>query len=189
MKILLIDNYDSFTYNLVHYFLEFDGVELVVVKNDMVDDLLLNEADKIVISPGPGTPSQLPNVLQVIKGFSGIKPIFGICLGLQSIYEAFGGTLLNPARVYHGVTSTVAITDQEDQILKGIPNPFKAGRYHSWVCDENTLPPDLIISSWDEDREIMSCRHRSHQTFGVQFHPESFLTPEGKKMIENFIRL
>lgn len=189
MRILLIDNYDSFTYNLVHYFLEFDEVELVVVKNDTVEDLTLQEADKLVISPGPGIPTQLPNVLEIIKKFSGVKPIFGICLGLQSIYEAFGGTLLNPERVFHGVTSTVVITDEEDAILKGISNPFKAGRYHSWVCDPKTLPSELLITSWDEDKEIMSCRHRDHPTYGVQFHPESFLTPEGKKMIANFIRL
>ena len=189
MKILLIDNYDSFTYNLVHYFLEFDGVELIVIKNDEVNDIVLKEADKIVISPGPGTPAQLPNVIDVIKIYSGMKPIFGICLGLQSIYEAFGGTLLNPARVFHGVTSTVSITDNNDEILKGIESPFKAGRYHSWICDPKTLPADLVITSWDEDKEIMSCRHRHHQTYGVQFHPESFLTPDGKKMIENFVRL
>ena len=189
MKILLIDNYDSFTYNLVHYFMEFEGVELVIIKNDELSDELLQDAEKIVISPGPGTPSQIQNVLDAIKKYSGQKPVFGICLGLQSIYEAFGGTLLNPSRVFHGVTSTVVITDHDDQILKGISNPFKAGRYHSWICDPKTLPEELLITSWDEDKEIMSCRHRDHQTFGVQFHPESFLTPEGKRMIENFIRL
>jgi len=187
MKITLIDNYDSFTYNLVQYFNEIKGVDLIVVKNDHVNDEMLEVTDKIVISPGPGLPSQNGRIIEIIQNFSGRRPIFGICLGLQAIYEAFGGRLLNLQRVFHGVSSNVSITDHDDPILKTISNPFKAGRYHSWVCDPNYLPQELRISAWDEDQEVMACRHMTHPTYGVQFHPESFLTPEGRQMVRNFV--
>lgn len=188
MKIALIDNHDSFTYNLVQYLLEHQDVLLSVFKNDEIQTPDLVEFDKIVISPGPGIPSENGSIIEIIKTYSGQKPIFGVCLGLQAIYVAFGGQLLNLSRVFHGVSSDVAVIDAEDPILKGVDNPFKAGRYHSWVCDPVSLPEDLIITAWDDDNEIMACRHCSHPTYGVQFHPESFLTPDGKKMIENFVR-
>jgi anthranilate synthase component II len=189
MKVTLIDNYDSFTYNLVHYFNEIVDIQLTVVKNDRVTDSDLVSADKIVISPGPGLPAQNGEIVEIIRNFSGKRPIFGICLGLQAVYEAFGGKLQNLSRVFHGVSSTVSITDHQDPILKNINNPFKAGRYHSWVCDPNFLPQELFITAWDEDGEVMACRHQSHHTYGVQFHPESFLTPEGRQMIRNFIEI
>ncbi len=188
-KIVLIDNYDSFTYNLVQYFREQPQVEIIILRNDEVEVDQLKEFDKIVISPGPGVPSDSGQIIEIIKLFSGIKPIFGVCLGMQAIYESFGGRLLNLSRVFHGVSSTVTIYDPNDPILKEIPNPFTAGRYHSWVCDPAYLPPDLIITAWDSDREIMACRHKFHPTFGVQFHPESFLTREGIIMIKNFVEL
>ncbi len=189
MKIALIDNYDSFTYNLVQYFKEISGVELSVMKNDAMVDTILETTDKIVISPGPGLPSHNGQIIDMIKKYSGHKPIFGVCLGLQAIFEAFGGKLINLSRVFHGVSSNVEIVDVGDPILKGISNRFLAGRYHSWVCDPSSTPQELIVTAWDEDNEIMACRHRSHPTYGVQFHPESFLTPEGKKMISNFVNL
>src|SRR5687767_3081101 len=131
MRIILVDNYDSFTYNLVQYFNEIEGVELTVVKNDRITDSQLKDADKIVISPGPGLPAHNGKIIDIIKTYSGIKPILGVCLGLQAIYEAFGGSLLNLSRVFHGVSSNVLITDPADPIFKNISNPFKAGRYHS----------------------------------------------------------
>lgn len=189
MKIILVDNYDSFTYNLARYFSENPGVDLIVRKNNEVSNFELEAADKIVISPGPGLPAQNGRIIEIIRTYSGRRHILGVCLGLQAIYESFGGKLLNLQRVFHGVTSNVSITDTNDPILQNISNPFKAGRYHSWVCDPEYLPKELSITAWDDDGEIMACRHIHHQTYGVQFHPESFLTPDGKQMIKNFIEL
>ena len=118
---------------------------------------------------------------------SGQRPILGVCLGLQAIYEAFGGELLNLNQVHHGVSSSVMIIDQSDPILSGLSNPFLAGRYHSWVCNPDQVPSELIVTATDEENQIMACRHRLHQTFGVQFHPESILTPEGRTIIRNFV--
>jgi anthranilate synthase component 2 len=189
MNIVLIDNYDSFTYILVQYFREHDNIHLDVIRNDAIDSTQITQYDKIVISPGPGLPSQNGQIVETIQLFSGKKPILGVCLGLQAIYEAFGGTLLNLQQVHHGVSSSVVITDHSDPIFEGISNPFFAGRYHSWVCNPEHIPEDLVISAVDEENQIMACRHQHHQTFGVQFHPESILTPEGKMMIRNFVHL
>ena len=189
MRIALIDNYDSFTYNLVQYFREHPEVSLDVIRNDEVTNSMIEEYDKIVISPGPGLPSENGGIVRFIKDFSGHKPLLGVCLGLQAIYEAFGGGLTNLQRVHHGVTSRVIIVDPDDAILAGVPNPFFAGRYHSWVCDPSKLPVEIRITAIDEENQIMACRHIHHQTFGVQFHPESILTPEGRKMIRNFVQL
>lgn len=189
MKVVMIDNYDSFTYNLAQYLKELDGVELTIIKNDSFKTESLEKFDKIVISPGPGLPPEAGRTLEVIKEYSGRKPILGICLGLQAIYQAFGGQLSNLMVVQHGVASMVEILDQNDPILMGISSPFQAGRYHSWICKTDTKPVQLSISARDKEGSIMACRHLSHETFGVQFHPESILTPEGKKMIKNFIDL
>ncbi len=188
MNILLIDNYDSFTYNLVQYFEEIAGVILIVIKNDQITSPHLDQAEKIVISPGPGLPDTNGKIIDIVRRFSGRKPILGVCLGMQAIYEAFGGKLTQLDRVYHGVTSEVTVV-REDPVLAGLPAPFKAGRYHSWVCDPKYLPSDLMITAWDDDQEMMACRHITHPTFGVQFHPESFLTPEGKIIIKNFTEI
>ena len=187
MKIAMIDNFDSFTFNLVQYFEEQSGVDLTVFKNNEPVHSILNHFDKLVISPGPGIPSESGNIIDIIRQYSGKKPILGVCLGLQAIYEAFGGQLMNLNRVFHGVTSQVHMVE-EDPMLAHLPNPFYAGRYHSWVCDPQYLPEELIITAWDTDNEIMACRHRTHSTFGVQFHPESFLTLQGKQIIKNFVR-
>jgi anthranilate synthase/aminodeoxychorismate synthase-like glutamine amidotransferase len=189
MKILLIDNYDSFTHNLAQYLREQEGVILRIVKHDEVDQGEPFAYDKLVISPGPGLPSEAGRILELIQCYSGKKPILGICLGLQAIYEAFGGKLLNLPVVQHGVTSAVTILDDSDPVLAGIPSPFNAGRYHSWVCDPLFLPAQLMITAQDHQGNIMACRHRVDPTFGLQFHPESILTPEGKRMIKNFIEI
>jgi anthranilate synthase component 2 len=189
MQIVLIDNYDSFTHILAQYFREQDGVDLTILKNDAFLLSDLESYDRIVISPGPGLPHTNGQIIEVIRTYSGKKPILGICLGLQAIYEAFGGKLYNLPTVHHGVTSDVHYTDQDDFLFNGIPNPFKAGRYHSWVCDPDLLPDPLLITALDTEGIIMACRHASHPTYGVQFHPESILTPEGKRMIQNFVNL
>ncbi len=189
MKIALIDNYDSFTHILAQYLKEQDGVSLTILKNDAFCLEELIEYNGLVISPGPGLPEQAGMIKDVIRKYSGQLPILGVCLGLQAIYEVFGGSLFNLSTVQHGVTSKVSITDAEDPILKNINSPFDAGRYHSWVCDSDTLPNDLVITARDENGTIMACRHRNHPTYGVQFHPESILTPEGKRMIRNFCEL
>lgn len=189
MEIVLIDNYDSFTYNLAQYIKEQDGVRLTILKNDAFDLKDLDSFEKIVISPGPGLPTLAGKIMPVISHYSEKVPILGICLGLQAIYEAFGGRLFNLPVVQHGVTSNVSITDPHDAIFKSIQTPFLAGRYHSWVCDPDFLPPSLVITATDQFGNIMACRHKSQPTHGVQFHPESILTPDGKAMIKNFIEL
>lgn len=187
MQVVLVDNYDSFTHILAQYLRENEGVHLTIVKNDACQPGDLDAFDRIVISPGPGLPSTSGHILELIRSYSGRKPILGICLGLQAIYEAFGGRLRNLDRVQHGVASQIMITDLTDPMLKNMPNPFYAGRYHSWVGDGAYLPHDLKISATDSDGNIMACRHTTDPTFGFQFHPESILTPEGKKLIRNFI--
>jgi anthranilate synthase component II len=189
MKILLIDNYDSFTHNLALYFREQEEVELTILKNDEVRLSELEDFDRFVISPGPGLPADSGIIIEAIRRFSGHKPILGICLGLQAIYESFGGRLLNLPVVQHGVTSVVRILDKTDSLFNGIENPFHAGRYHSWVCDPAFLPKQLLITAADHEGNIMACRHQTHPTYGVQFHPESILTPKGKKMIKNFVEV
>jgi len=189
MKILLIDNYDSFTHNLAQYLREQEGVILTIVKNDEVNHGDPLTYDKMVISPGPGLPSDAGRILELLRCYSGKKPILGICLGLQAIYEAFGGRLLNLPVVQHGVTSAVTILDASDPVLAGIPSPFNAGRYHSWVCDPVFLPQQLLVTAQDQQGNIMACRHKIDPTFGLQFHPESILTPEGKRMIKNFTEI
>ncbi len=189
MNIVLIDNYDSFTHILAQYIKEDNGVQLTILKNDAFECSAIDLFDKIVISPGPGIPSTNGQIIQVIQEFSGLKPILGVCLGLQAIYESFGGKLLNLQEVHHGVTSMVRITDEIDIICSGIASPFAAGRYHSWVCDPLKLPEVLIVSAMDTDGNIMACHHITHPTYGVQFHPESILTPDGKKMINNFLKV
>lgn len=185
MKIALIDNYDSFTYNLYHLLRELD-VDVTVYRNDQfeLNDLALY--DKILLSPGPGIPSEAGLLTQVIKEYAGKKPILGICLGEQAIGEVFGGTLINLSEVFHGVqTPAHIITD--DYIFKGLPNDIVVGRYHSWVVDAKTLPDTLEIISTSDEGQIMALRHKTYDIHGIQFHPESILTPQGKVMISNWI--
>jgi len=188
MKILMIDNYDSFTYNLVQYLRELTGKVIKVVRNDEVPISFVAGYDCIFISPGPGLPSDSGIILDVIKTYASTKSIFGVCLGLQAIGEAYGGRLINLSKVYHGVNTPVMITDPAEAIFEGIPSPFMAGRYHSWVVDQQNVPDELQVTAVDEQGMIMAASHKTYHVKGVQFHPESVLTPEGKKILKNFLQ-
>lgn len=185
MKIVVIDNYDSFTYNLVHY-LEDLGATVTVFRNDEFELQELEVFDKIVLSPGPGIPDEAGLLKEVIKTYAKTKSILGICLGMQAIGEVFGGTLTNLEKVYHGVASKITIIEN-DTIFNNLPNEIEVGRYHSWVISNDNFPQNLIITSLDENNQIMSIKHSVYDVRGVQFHPESILTPEGKKILENWI--
>jgi anthranilate synthase component 2 len=184
-NIIIIDNYDSFTYNLVHY-LEDLNAKVTVFRNDEFDLDELEKFDKILLSPGPGIPEEAGLLIDVIKKYGATKSILGICLGQQAIGEVFGGSLLNLEKVYHGVSSKVKLT-KEDSLFKDLPNEFEVGRYHSWVINPVDFPADLEITSVDENGEIMSIRHKTFDVKGVQYHPESILTPNGKKILENWL--
>lgn len=189
-KILLIDNYDSFTYNLVQLFYEVLGYEITVKKNDKVSLSEIEAFEYIVISPGPGIPNEAGITKEVIKTFAKTKPILGVCLGLQAIGEVFGAKLKNLPKVYHGIQTQVNLVGNTNSILfQGMESDFEVGRYHSWAIDAQTVPDELLITSYDLDGEIMSIQHRDHAVYGVQYHPESILTPKGSKIIENFINL
>ncbi len=185
-KIIIIDNYDSFTYNLVHY-LEDLKAEVTVYRNDEFELNELEKFDKILLSPGPGIPEEAGLLLDVIKKYAASKSILGICLGQQAIGEVFGGSLINLEKVYHGVSSKVKI-QVEDSLFNNLPKEFEVGRYHSWVINPNDFPEDLEITSVDENGEIMSIRHKTFDVKGVQYHPESILTPQGKKILENWLK-
>ena len=186
MKIAVIDNYDSFTYNLVHY-LEDLGAEVIVLRNDEFDLDELEPFQKILLSPGPGIPDEAGLLKQVIKHFAPTKSILGICLGQQAIGEVFGGSLTNLEKVYHGVATKVKVEVDDENLFKDIPKEFEVGRYHSWVVSNEGFPEDLEITSKDENGEIMSLRHRQYDLKGVQFHPESVLTPHGKTILKNWL--
>lgn len=185
MKIAVIDNYDSFTYNLVHY-LEDLGAEVTVFRNDEFELKELESFEKILLSPGPGIPDEAGLLKDVIKTYATSKSIFGVCLGLQAIGEVFGGTLTNLDKVYHGVATKVTKTE-DDFIFNDLPNEMEGGRYHSWVISNENFPQNLIITSTDENGEIMSLKHSVYDVRGVQYHPESVLTPHGKKILENWL--
>ncbi len=186
MLVAVIDNYDSFTFNLVHYIRE-TGAGVVVYRNDKVsiDDLKVLNPDALVISPGPGRPEDAGISLDVVKHFSGIVPLLGVCLGHQVIAQSFGGTIIQANQIMHGKTSR--ITTDGKKIYSGIKSPFTVMRYHSLAVSRENLPTCLLITSRTEDGEIMGIRHKEHPTQGVQFHPESFMTDVGKKLIKNFI--
>lgn len=184
----MIDNYDSFTYNLVQYFGEL-GQELRVYRNDKITipDIEAMRPERIVISPGPCTPKEAGISVDVIRYFTGRIPILGVCLGHQSIGEAFGGEVIRAPYLMHGKTSL--IYHDGKTIFAGLPNPFEATRYHSLIIRRETLPPVLEISAWTEDGIIMGVRHKEHNVEGVQFHPESILTAVGKDLLRNFLNL
>jgi len=185
-KVLVIDNYDSFTYNLVQYLGEL-GAELIVHRNDQIDlgSVRDMDFDQVVISPGPGVPSDAGISVALIRELSGQVPILGVCLGHQAIGEAFGGQVIRASELMHGKTSL--IYHEGDTILAGLETPFEATRYHSLVVDPLTLPEELVVNARTEDRIIMGFRHREFDVFGVQFHPESIMTGEGKKLLGNFL--
>lgn len=188
MKIVLIDNYDSFTYNLVHY-LEAVHCNVTVYRNDEFQLEELEPFDKILLSPGPGIPSEAGLLLDVIRTYAGKKSILGICLGHQAIGEVFGGNLINLDTVHHGIASTITLLDESEPLFKGLKNKIDVGRYHSWVLNPTNFPKQLAITSTDENGQIMSIRHTKFDICGVQFHPESILTPDGKTMLKNWVSL
>lgn len=185
-KILVIDNYDSFTYNLVHYLEDLD-CEVTVYRNDEFEMEDIAHFDKILLSPGPGIPEEAGLLKQVIQHYGPTKSIFGVCLGQQAIGEVYGGTLSNLDKVYHGVATNVTKAVNDELLFEGLENEFEVGRYHSWVVDAN-LPDCLEATSFDENGQLMSLRHKTYDVRGVQFHPESVLTPNGKKMLENWVK-
>ena len=187
MQLAVIDNYDSFTFNLVHYFEDL-GASVTVFRNDEFDLKELDAFDKIVLSPGPGLPNEAGLLKEVIQTYATTKSILGICLGLQAIGEVFGGTLINLEKVYHGVATKIKIIE-EDSIFKNIPDQIEVGRYHSWVISNDNFPPNLIITSVDENKQIMSVKHSHFDVRGMQFHPESILTPFGKKILKNWLSI
>jgi anthranilate synthase/aminodeoxychorismate synthase-like glutamine amidotransferase len=186
--ILMIDNYDSFTWNLVQYLEEMEA-DVEVARNDRitVEEIEARAPQAIVISPGPGTPDGAGVTLEVVRRFSGLRPILGVCLGHQAIGQAFGGRIVGAPTLMHGKTSP--IRHDGVNLFEGLPNPFEATRYHSLVVDPARVPPDLEVSATTPDGVIMGLRHRLHRTEGVQFHPESILTTVGKDLMRNFLRL
>lgn len=185
-NILVIDNYDSFTYNLVHYLEDLD-CKVTVKRNDKLTLDFVDKFDKIVLSPGPGIPEEAGLLKAIIKQYAPTKSILGVCLGLQAIGEVFGGTLINLDTVYHGVSTTVQVIVDDESLFKGLEKSFEVGRYHSWVVS-NELPACLEVTSVDINGQIMSLRHKVYDVKAVQYHPESVLTPNGKQILENWIR-
>ena len=185
-KILVIDNYDSFTYNLVHYLEDLD-CEVTVYRNDAFDLDEIAHFDKILLSPGPGIPDEAGLLKAVIQKYGPTKSIFGVCLGQQAIGEVYGGTLSNLDKVYHGVATMVKTIVNDELLFDGLESTFEVGRYHSWVVDAD-LPEALEATSLDDNGQVMSLRHKTYDVRGVQFHPESVLTPNGKKMLENWVK-
>lgn len=186
ITVLVIDNYDSFVYNLVHYLEELDCV-VSVRRNDEITLGEIAQFDKILLSPGPGIPEEAGLLKAIVKEYAPSKSILGVCLGQQAIGEVFGGKLINLESVYHGVATKVTKSVIDEGLFDGLENDFEVGRYHSWVVERN-LPECLEATSHDEKGQVMSLRHREYDVRGVQFHPESVLTPDGKKMIKNWIK-
>ncbi len=185
MKIVVIDNYDSFTYNLVHLVREF-GVEVDVKRNDQFALSELEPYDRIILSPGPGIPSEAGLLLDVIKTYAGKKPMLGVCLGHQAIGEVFGAKLENLKEVYHGVATPIDIV-ADDVLFDGLPRSIEVGRYHSWVISHEGFPDSLEITAESAEHQIMAVRHKTLNIRGIQFHPESVLTPDGHKIIDNWL--
>ena len=187
MKILILDNYDSFTYNLVHMVEEITGVFPDVYRNDKISIEEVGNYDLIMLSPGPGIPDEAGILKDVIRTYAATKPIFAVCLGLQAITEVFGGTIINMDTVYHGVATEMTVTDKDALIFQGLPQKFEAARYHSWIAENEDFPEELEITAVDDEGGIMALAHKTYNVSAVQFHPESILTPLGEKMVRNFI--
>jgi anthranilate synthase component 2 len=198
MKILVFDNYDSFTYNLVHLVEKITGEKVEVFRNDKLPLEEVKRYDKIILSPGPGIPSEAGLLLPLIKAYASSKSILGVCLGHQAIGEAFGGTLVNLSTVYHGVATYIDVFEnilqpstvnrQPATIFEGLPSKIEVGRYHSWVISDENFPDELEITARDEHNYIMALLHKTYDVTGVQFHPESVLTPDGEKMMRNWLK-
>ena len=186
MKILIFDNYDSFTYNRVHLVKELGYTDVDVFRNDKIALEDVAKYDKIILSPGPGIPSEAGLLLPLIKEYAGKRPILGVCLGHQAIGEAFGAQLKNLEDVYHGVATRINIT-QPDYIFDTLGRELEVGRYHSWIVDNNGLPDCIEITATDNNGQIMALKHKEFDVHGVQFHPESVLTPAGETIVKNFL--
>ena len=186
IKVLVFDNYDSFTYNLVQIIEQILGKKVDVFKNDQINLKDIEKYDKIILSPGPGVPNEAGILLDLIKKYAPSKSILGVCLGQQAIAEAFGGSLMNLTEIFHGV-ATESIQVKEHLIFKNLPKKIDVGRYHSWAVNPENFPEELEITATDNDGMIMALQHKTYDVHGVQFHPESILTPHGKKILENFI--
>lgn len=184
--IVIIDNYDSFTYNLAHLVKEL-GAEVDVLRNDKFELEELEKYDKIILSPGPGIPEEAGLLLEVIRTYAGRKPILGVCLGEQAIGQAFGGKLTNLSEVFHGIQTNVKIKNK-DYIFSGLPTEIPVGRYHSWVVDTDGFPEELVITAISSEGQIMALKHREYDVHGIQFHPESVLTPDGKQIVGNWLK-
>lgn len=187
MKILVFDNYDSFTYNLVHLVEKITHSKVEVHRNDRIPLEKVKDFDKIILSPGPGIPEEAGLLLPLIKEYAATKSILGVCLGHQAIGQAFGGTLSNLSTVYHGVATGCRLTAVPSPLFKGLDNTFEIGRYHSWVVNEKGLPAELEITARDDNNYIMALQHKTYDVQGVQFHPESVLTPVGETILKNWL--
>jgi anthranilate synthase component 2 len=202
MKILVFDNYDSFTYNLVHLVEKITHEKVEVYRNDQLPLEKVKDYDKIILSPGPGIPVEAGLLLPLIKEYASTKSILGVCLGHQAIGEAFGGTLVNLSTVYHGVATKIEVLREEsdpnsyrDQksegrspLFEGLPNKIEVGRYHSWIISNDNFPYELEVTARDENNYIMALQHKTYDVQGVQFHPESVLTPDGEKILRNWLK-
>jgi len=203
MKILVFDNYDSFTYNLVHLVEKILHEKVDVYRNDKIPLEKVKEYDKIILSPGPGIPEEAGLMLPLIKEYASSKSILGVCLGHQAIGQAFGGKLINLSTVYHGVATPVKIVNSElsmvneknspftihhsQNLFQGLPEKFEAGRYHSWIVSDENFPDELEVTARDDNNYIMALQHKKYDVQGVQFHPESVLTPDGEKIMRNWL--
>lgn len=187
MKILILDNYDSFTYNLVHMVEDITGEAPDVFRNDEIPLEVVGEYDLIMLSPGPGIPDEAGILKEVIAEYAGKKPIFGVCLGLQAITEVFGGEIVNMDQVYHGVATEMRVIDEKAILFKELPQLFSAARYHSWIANPDKMPKELKVTCVDEDGGVMAIEHKKFNISAVQFHPESILTPDGEIMVKAFI--
>jgi len=191
MKILVLDNYDSFTYNLVHLVEKITRVKVEVWRNDQIPLENVKQFDKIILSPGPGIPVEAGLLLPLIKEYASSKSILGVCLGHQAIGEAFGGTLVNLTTVYHGVSTPIEVKSENSKVksplFSGLPERFDVGRYHSWVVSDQDFPVELEITAVDDNGYIMGLQHKTYDVQGVQFHPESVLTPDGEKILRNWL--
>ena len=192
MKILIFDNYDSFTYNLVHVVEKIIHGKVDVYRNDKISIEKMNDYDKIILSPGPGLPAESGLLLPLIKEYASSKSILGVCLGHQAIAESFGGNLINLTTVYHGVATKIKVNEErtlfDNDLFQSLPSELEVGRYHSWIVNKENFPADLEITAEDENGFIMALRHKTYDVQGVQFHPESVLTPMGEKIMENWLK-
>jgi anthranilate synthase component 2 len=193
LKILVFDNYDSFTYNLVHLVEKITHEKVDVYRNDQIPMEKVKEYDKIILSPGPGIPEEAGSLLPLIKEYASSKSILGVCLGHQAIGQAFGGELINLSSVFHGVATKIEVRSRESEVIsplfQGLPNELEVGRYHSWVVSKENFPDTLEITAEDESGMIMGLQHKTYDVQGVQFHPESVLTPKGEEIMRNWLKV